>query len=523
MNEKKDKQNDTMKQKETCLTLTFSPDGKVVASGFSSGVIRLWDFETRKEMMLLKGHKDEVKALVYTPDGKTLISGSSDRRIIIWDSFKGEMKKMIRGHWGSINSLSLNQTGKILASAATDKRLKLWDFDRDWKKISDNKVHEDSISVVKFSPVKDLYASASWDHTINLWELNKDKKLVELKGHFGPIYDISFSPDGTKLVSCSSDGVLKLWSVEKGRELKQFETIETAFSSVAFHPNGKIFASGSTDNLVKLWDIETGKEIKKLVKHQSAIIQVIFSPNGKLLLSMSRDGNLQSWNIEKLLEVKEPGIFARAKDAITSGQVKQMVDTFWSKSFAKLLDQSDEQEPADQLKEKMITELPNLILVMQDGDELKIGAIKSRYNCSQKVAEDVVVHLLREGLIAGTFNPFSGILLIKHDTQDELELDDEDLHQTVDMLQTCFYCGEPLNVEDQVCPSCNEEIAKCPVCKLSIDFDAEVGVCVYCGSKGHLSHMKEAVKVTGICPICRKEMNWDSEITSFKRKPKKEV
>ncbi len=523
MNDKKDKQNESTKQKETCLTLTFSPDGKVVASGFSSGVIRLWDIKTRKEMMLLKGHKDDVKTLVYTPDGKTLISGSTDRRIIIWDSFKGEMKKTIRGHWGTVNSLSLNQTGKILASAATDKRLKLWDFDRDWKKISDNKVHEDSISVVKFSPVKDLYASASWDHTINLWELNKDKKLFELKGHFGPIYDISFSPDGTKLVSCSSDGVIKLWSVEKGRELKQFETIEAAFSSVAFHPNGKIFASGSTDNLIKLWDVETGTEIKKLVKHQSAIVQVIFSPNGKLLLSMSQDGNLQSWDIEKLLKVKEPSIFARAKDAFTSGQVKQIVDNFWSKSIGRLLDQPDEKEPIDQLKEKMIVELPDLILVMQDGEELKIEAIKSRYHCKQKIAEEVIVHLLREGLIAGTFNPFTGILLIKHDTHDDFNLDDEDSHQTMDLLETCFYCGEPLNIEDQICPSCNEEIAKCPVCKLNIDFDAEVGVCVFCGTKGHLNHMKEAVKVTGNCPVCRKDMNWDTEVTAFKRKPNKEV
>jgi hypothetical protein len=34
--------------------------------------------------------------------------------------------------------------------------------------------------------------------------------------------------------------------------------------------------------------------------------------------------------------------------------------------------------------------------------------------------------------------------------------------------------------------------------------------------------MKEAVKVTGSCPVCRKEISWDSEITRFKREPKKE-
>ena len=522
---KKDKQTPSTSQPaETCSILTFSPDGKVVASGFSSGVIRLWDIKTRKEMMLLKGHKDDVKALVFTPDGKTLISGSNDKKIIIWDSFKGESKKVMRAHWGTINSLSLNPSGTILASVSTDKRVKLWDSTRGWKKIADEKIHEDSIAVVKFSPVKDLYATASWDHTISLWEVGKEERLAELKGHFGPIYDISFSADGTKLVSCSSDGVLKLWSVEQGRELKQFETIEASFSSVAFHPNGKIFASGSTDNLIKLWDITTGKEIKRLVKHKSAIVQVIFSPDGKQLLSMSIDGNLQSWDVEKMLQVKEPGIFTRAKDAIKSGQVKQIASDFWSKSVGKLLDKPDEQEPKDQLKEKMIEELPNLILVMQDGEELKIDDIRSRYSCTQKMAENVVVHLLREGLIAGTFNPFTGILLIKQESSEQEDLGyEEDNFHSADMLQTCFYCGEPLNVNDKNCPKCSEEIAICPVCKLNIDFDSEVGVCVYCGSKGHLSHMKEAVKVTGFCPICRKAMDWDTEITAFRRKPKKEV
>jgi hypothetical protein len=33
--------------------------------------------------------------------------------------------------------------------------------------------------------------------------------------------------------------------------------------------------------------------------------------------------------------------------------------------------------------------------------------------------------------------------------------------------------------------------------------------------------MKEAVKVSGACPICRKEIDWDTELTIFKREPKK--
>lgn len=59
--------------------LTFSPDGRLIATGDAAGVVKVWDAATRAELASFKGHKDAVMALAFSPDGRLLASGGGDR------------------------------------------------------------------------------------------------------------------------------------------------------------------------------------------------------------------------------------------------------------------------------------------------------------------------------------------------------------------------------------------------------------------------------------------------------------
>ena len=283
---------------------------------------------------------------------------------------------------------------------------------------------------------------------------------------------------------------------------------------------GIIIAYGTIENKVILYNLAENKELRVLDGHQDVVINVVFNPINQLLATLSQDGEMKIWNLDKLLEEKAPGIFAKAKEAIKSGGVKQLVENFWSKSVGKLL--VGEQD-TDQIKNQMIEELPELISVMKDEETMSLKDIQERYKCSQNLAEEVIIHLLKIGKISGTFNPFTNILTVNRKSPSEIVQFEEIPDETVEMDQTCFECGAPIRVNAIYCTSCGKEIVNCPVCKLNIDFDDKVGICVHCGTKGHLSHIKEAVKVSGFCPICRTEMDWDTEITEFQRKAAKEV
>lgn len=64
--------------------LTFSRDGKWLASGGQDGRICVWSLETFRLKETLQQHTNTVYSLAFSPDGHHLVSGSFDRQVIHW-------------------------------------------------------------------------------------------------------------------------------------------------------------------------------------------------------------------------------------------------------------------------------------------------------------------------------------------------------------------------------------------------------------------------------------------------------
>jgi WD40 repeat protein/serine/threonine protein kinase len=65
------------------LGLTYSPDGKTLASAENDGTIRLWSTTTRQCALELKGHAIASK-LAFSPDGTLLASRGADGDVRLW-------------------------------------------------------------------------------------------------------------------------------------------------------------------------------------------------------------------------------------------------------------------------------------------------------------------------------------------------------------------------------------------------------------------------------------------------------
>jgi RNA polymerase sigma factor (sigma-70 family) len=67
--------------------IAFSPGGRTLALGDSTGVIYLWELAAGKVRCRLEAPGGAVSSLAFAPDGKTLVSGLYDTTALIWDVF----------------------------------------------------------------------------------------------------------------------------------------------------------------------------------------------------------------------------------------------------------------------------------------------------------------------------------------------------------------------------------------------------------------------------------------------------
>ncbi|MEG4105088.1 nSTAND1 domain-containing NTPase, partial [Microcoleus sp. S13_C5] len=65
-------------------SVSFSPDGKYIATASSDNTARLWDL-TGKLIQEFKGHQDRVGSVSFSPDGKYIATASSDNTARLWD------------------------------------------------------------------------------------------------------------------------------------------------------------------------------------------------------------------------------------------------------------------------------------------------------------------------------------------------------------------------------------------------------------------------------------------------------
>ena len=269
-------------------SVSFSPDGRTLASGSNDQTVRLWDVETGTLKNTLR-HPHRVLSVAFSPDGQILASGCQDAILRLWD---GKNLRGIIGHTNAIWSVSFSPDGNTLASGSTDSTVQLWDVET--STLKNTLRHTDRVLSVAFSPDGLTLASGS-DDRVRLWDVETSTLKTTLR-HPRAVWSVSFSPDGNTLASGCEDGTVRLWDVETST-LKNNLGRTDWIRSVAFSPDGSILASGSGNNgIIWLWHVG-GTLINTLTEHTDDVWGLAFSPDGNMLASGSEDNTVLLWEV----------------------------------------------------------------------------------------------------------------------------------------------------------------------------------------------------------------------------------
>ncbi|MBV6623459.1 MAG: NACHT domain-containing protein [Rivularia sp. (in: Bacteria)] len=274
--------------------VAFSPDGKLLATGDSSNMVRLWDTNNGKQIQIFEGHTHTVNSVAFSWDGKQVISASVDTTIRLWDIKSGKCIRIFKGHIHWVASVAFHPDKKIIASGSGDKTIKFWDVSTG-KCIQTLQEHTHPVTSVAFSSNGKMFASSSDDETVKLWDTATKKLLKTLRGHT-KVIAVAFSPDRKILASSGFDKTIKLWDIDSGKCIRVLKGHTHRVLPIAFSPNGKMLASGSDDQTVKFWDIN-GKCLHTLSEHTDSVDAVAFSPNGNRFASTGYDQTIKVWDV----------------------------------------------------------------------------------------------------------------------------------------------------------------------------------------------------------------------------------
>lgn len=267
------------------LTSTFNADGRYLIT-VSPERARLWRAEDGREIKMLDGDAGPVRNAVFSPDGKAILTSSADRTARIWDV--ETRREIVLRHTRGVSQAQFSPDGKRVMTETDDGVVWLW-----------NAVDGASIGMLGttgdrgysgvFSP--DSKSALTWrrDGTVRIWNSDRGDEIraLSLKE---TLDDLALTPDGKRIITKSA----RLWTLENGSEFFALEGKISSFSK-SFSSDGKraVTFSGSA---ARLWNLESGYEIAALKGHAKYITNAIFSPDDRFVATGSVDGTVRLWN-----------------------------------------------------------------------------------------------------------------------------------------------------------------------------------------------------------------------------------
>ena len=311
-------------------SLAFSPKGRQwFAVGTEDGRVLVWDREDiNSEALVLEGQSGRVSSVSFSPNGEFLASGYSsgvtDSTILLYrtDNLSSEPKiltateKLTLIEGGRVQSVAFSHDSKTLAFAVQDDfvwgspqlgSVRRWNFSAVNEAPIILEEHIWAAYSLAFSPDGLMLSIGSLDATVRLIGLDdSNANTIILRGHERFLKSVAFAPDRSKMASTSEDGTVRLWDMSSSTAIPI--TLDNHFGevrSVTFSPNGNIVAtasstsraySASNPGKIRLWQVDNPAADPEIMdKHQGPVFSVAFSPDGETVASVSMVDPIWLW------------------------------------------------------------------------------------------------------------------------------------------------------------------------------------------------------------------------------------
>jgi len=278
--------------------VAWTPEGRRLVTGASSGEFTLWNGLTFNFETILQAHDTSVRAMVWSHDNNWMITGDHNGYVKYWQSNMNNVKAF-QAHKEALRGLSFCPTDHKFASCSDDGSVRVFDFavcveERILKG------HGADVKCVDWHPQKSIIVSGSKDsqQPIKLWDARTGTSLATIHAHKSTVMSMKWNKNGNWFLTASRDHLLKLFDIRNMRsDFQTFKGHQKEATVVSWHPVYEdFFASGGSDGAIKFWNVGTDKEVgSNDTAHDGFIWSMAWHPLGHILVTGSNDHSTKFW------------------------------------------------------------------------------------------------------------------------------------------------------------------------------------------------------------------------------------
>jgi WD40 repeat protein len=217
-------------------TVAFSPTEPLLASGGRDKTIRLWNLDTGAIVKTFDNLNAEVNSVTFSPDGKWLASADSAGTVTLREMAKmgsGSGRQLdLSGQGGEVLKVTFSSKGQLLASAGADRVVKLWD-PKTGREVRTLTGPSETVNGVSFSNDGQWVLAGSDDGSMMIWSAASGDLAATLVSTRDRNDWLVVTPDGLFDGSPALDGSPAAWDLILWRfagNTYKVSTVETFFT-----------------------------------------------------------------------------------------------------------------------------------------------------------------------------------------------------------------------------------------------------------------------------------------------------
>ena len=269
--------------------LKFSRDGRLLA--LSEGyTVKLWDVATGKDLPALQAPNSGLFStqgrvfVSFTDDGKEVATGGFDTPTVLWETDTAKQLLKLSGRTNMAYKVAFSADGNQLTSGGRTR----WDL-RTGRGVRLTAAPSDKQFGFPSPDGRLLALFAPNSSAVSILETPSGRQLQTLAPATGDVVvqRVSFSPDSTMLVVTymaseaqmrnprtlgqfgSTENQVKIWDVKSGRELHTLK-LANAPGEAGFSSDSRVLATLGSMGEISLWDSATGNKLRDLTSSPMA-------------------------------------------------------------------------------------------------------------------------------------------------------------------------------------------------------------------------------------------------------------